>query len=104
MAPTLATNHIIAQFISDTIRVTALPHHVLLIAQLSLNTGGLGILDPRTRAIPDFMLTFTTSIRHTTNGIYLNKHLNNVHLHPTIAALYPPNGPRPILPYRPLTP
>jgi hypothetical protein len=34
------------------------------------------------------MLTFTTSIRHATNGIYLNKHLINVHIHPTIAALY----------------
>jgi hypothetical protein len=86
---TLATNHhIISQFISDTIGVTALPHHALLIAQLSFNAGGLGILDPRTCAIPDFMLTFTTSTRHATNGIHLNKHLNNVHLHPTIATLY----------------
>ena len=32
--------------------------------------------------------TFTASTRHATNGIYLIKHLNNVHLHPTIAALY----------------
>jgi hypothetical protein len=72
----------------DTIGVTTLPHHTLLIAQLSLNAGGLGIVYPRKRAIPDFMLTFTTSIRHATNGIYLNKHLNNVHLHPTITALY----------------
>jgi hypothetical protein len=85
---TSATNHIISRFISDTIGITTLPHHALLIAQLSLNAGGLGILDPRTRAIPDFMLTLTTSIRHATNGIYLNKQLNNVHLHPTIAALY----------------
>ena len=133
---TLATNHIISRFISYTIGVTTLPHHSLLIAQLSLNAGGLGILDPRTRAIPDFMLTFTTSTRHATNRMYLNKHLNNVHLHPTIAALYstntnphsliphpetvpshspkhrhiilpanhPPDGPRPILPYHPITP
>ena len=89
---TSATNHIIAHFISDTIGVPALPHHALLIALLSLNAGriGLGILDPPIRAIPDFMLTFTftASTRHATNGIYLIKHLNNVHLHPTIAALY----------------
>jgi hypothetical protein len=32
---TLATNHIVDRFISDTIGVTALPHHTLLIAQLS---------------------------------------------------------------------
>jgi hypothetical protein len=63
---TSATNHIIARFISGTIGVATLPHHALLIAQLSLNAGGLGILDPRTRAIPDFMLTFTTSTRHAT--------------------------------------
>jgi hypothetical protein len=49
---TLATNHIIARFISDTIGVTALPHHALLIAQLSLNAGGLGILDSRTVQSP----------------------------------------------------
>jgi hypothetical protein len=85
---TSATNHIIARFISDTIGVTTLPHHALLIAQLSLNADGLGILDPPTHTIPDFMLTFTTSTRHATNGIYLNKHLNNVYLHPTITALY----------------
>jgi hypothetical protein len=83
---TLTTSHIIARFISDTTGVTTLPHHAL--PQLSLNAGGLGFLDPRTRAIPDFMLTFTTSTQHATNGIYLNKQLNNVHLHPTIAALY----------------
>jgi hypothetical protein len=85
---TSATNHIIARFISDTIGVTTLPHHALLIAQLNLKAGGLGVLDHRTRAIPDFMLTFTTSTRHATNGIYLNKHLNNIHLDPTIATLY----------------
>jgi hypothetical protein len=34
------------------------------------------------------MLAFTSSTQHATNRIYLNKHLNNVHLHPTISALY----------------
>jgi hypothetical protein len=74
--------------LSDTIGIPTLPHHALLIAKLSLYAGGLGILDSRTRAIPDSMLTFSSFTRHTTNGIYLNKHLNNVHLYPTIAALY----------------
>jgi hypothetical protein len=40
------------------------------------------------QAIPDFMLVFTTSTQHAPTGIYLNKHLNNVHLHPIIFALY----------------
>jgi hypothetical protein len=85
---TAATNHIITRFLSDIIGVPVLPHHALLIAQLSLNAGGLGILDPRTQAIPDFMLAFTSSTRHATKGIYLNKHLNNVHIHSTIPVLY----------------
>ena len=85
---TSATNHIIAKFISDLVGVTILPHHALLICQLNLNAGGLGIIDPRSRAIPDFMLTFTTSTRHATTGIHLNRHLRNVHLHHTISALY----------------
>jgi hypothetical protein len=85
---TSATNHIITKFISDLVGVAVLPHHALLICQMNLNAGGLGILDPRSRAIPDFMLTFTTSTRHATNGIHLNKHLNNVLLHHTISALY----------------
>jgi hypothetical protein len=75
------TNHIIAKFVSDLICVTVLVvphyHYALLISQLNLNAGGLGILiDPRSRAIPDFMLNFTTSTRHATNGIHLNKHLH----------------------------
>jgi len=85
---TSATNHIIAKFISDLIGVAVLPHHALLICQMNLNAGGLGILDPRSRAIPDFMLNFTTSTRHATSGIHLNKHLKNVHLHKTISDLY----------------
>ena len=85
---TSATNHIIATFVSDLVGVSVLPHHALLICQMNLTAGGLGILDPRSRAIPDFLLTFTTSTRHATTGIHLNKHLHNVHLHHTISALY----------------
>jgi hypothetical protein len=53
----------------------------------SASTPVEGFLDPQTHAIPDFMLTFTTSTPHSTNRIHLNKHLNNVHLHPIMAAL-----------------
>ena len=70
----------LAKFVSDLIGVAVLPHHALLICQLNLNADagglGLGIMDPRARAIPNFMLNFTTSTRHATNGIHLNKHLH----------------------------
>jgi hypothetical protein len=45
---TEATNHIIACVLSDIIGIPILPQHALLIAQLSLNAGNLGILDPQT--------------------------------------------------------
>jgi hypothetical protein len=79
-----ATNNNNARFLSDIIGIPVLPHQALLNAQLSLNAGGLGIVDPWTHAIPNFVLTFTTSTQHATgSGIYLNKQLNNVQLHPT---------------------
>ena len=73
---------------SDIIGTTSLPHHALLIAQLNINAGGLGILDPRSVAIPDFMLSFTSPRRHATNCIYLNKHLRTVPIHSTISNLF----------------
>ena len=41
---TAATNHLIAQFISNLTGCPVLPHHALLIAQLHLHAGGLGIV------------------------------------------------------------
>ena len=67
---TSTTNHIITKFLSDITGTTSLPHHALLIAQLNINAGGLGIMDPRSVAILDFMLSFTSARRHATNGIY----------------------------------
>ena len=90
---TSATNHIITKFISDLINCRTIPHHALLIAQLHLQEGGLGILDPRSRAIPDFMLTFTTSARHAIGGIRLNKLLQETSPSTTHSRTYTP--PRP---------
>jgi len=76
------------KFLSDLIGTTSLPHHALLIAQLNINAGGLSILDPCSRAIPDFMLSFISARHHATSGIHLNKHLNTVPLHSTISDLF----------------
>jgi len=70
------------------IGTTSLRHHALLIAQLGINTGGLSILDLRSRTIPDFMISFTSALRHATSSIYLNKHLHTVPLHSTISDLF----------------
>jgi hypothetical protein len=72
-----------------------LPHYSLLIAQLSVSLGGLGLLCPRSRAAPDFLITFTTAIRHATTGINLSHHLEPFKLHPTISDLFslPHNNP-----------
>ena len=82
------TNHITTKFLSDITGTTSLPHHTLLIAQLNINAGGLGILNPRSVAIPDFVLSFTSARQHATNGIYLNKQLRTVPIHSTISGLF----------------
>jgi hypothetical protein len=85
---TSATNSIISCFLADLLGITTLPHYSLLIAQLSVTMGGLGLLCPRSRAAPDFLITFTTAIRHATTGINLSRHLDPFHLHPTIGDLF----------------
>ena len=85
---TTATDSIISRLLADLIRITTLPHYSLLIAQLSVSLGGLGLLCPRSRAAPDFLITFTTAIRHATTGINLSRHLEPFKLHPTISDLF----------------
>jgi hypothetical protein len=82
-----ATNHIISNFLSTLLHEQYLPNHAMMISQLIINTGGLGIIYPRSRTIPGFMLTLTTSLCHATSGIKLNKLCNNIPLHHTISSI-----------------
>jgi hypothetical protein len=85
---TSTTNKIIESFLATLLTLLNIPQHTLLISQPPLNNGGLGMLEPRSSAIPDFMLIFTTSTPQVTKGIYLNKHLANPLLHTTLSDLY----------------
>jgi hypothetical protein len=130
---TLATNHIIARFISDTIGVTTLPHHTLLISQLSLNAGGLGFWTPGhvqsqiscLHSPPPPNTQPTESTQQTPQQCPSTPHHRRTllnHCQPTLhhpkmvpshspkhrriilPTNHPLNRPHPILPYHPLTP
>jgi hypothetical protein len=45
----------------------------MLIAFISIAHGGLGLMDPHTRAIPDFMLTMSSAVRAATHGFHMGK-------------------------------
>ena len=75
---TSTTNFIITKFLSGLIGTISIPHHALLIAQLNINVGGLGILDPRPVAIPDFMLSFLFARRHATSGTYVAPNMRTI--------------------------
>ncbi|KAL7448815.1 hypothetical protein ACHAWC_001695 [Mediolabrus comicus] len=85
-----ATNSLISTFLKNLLSLdSSLPAHSIFIAQGSLNLGGLGILRPSARAIPDFVLTMGTATKsasrttahsrlrmhssHTTAGLIYNE-------------------------------
>jgi hypothetical protein len=75
-------------FIADLLSQHNLPRHSTLITEIGASQGGLGILSPRRRAIPDFILSMVQAHRYATHGIQLNRDLAPVRLHPSLADLY----------------
>ena len=65
-----------------------IPEYAILISQLGLRAGGLGILCPRTRAAPDFVITMASARRNALHGFRIHKDLPNFPVHQTIGALF----------------
>ena len=88
--PTLfaATDTIITSFFEHLLITTHLPHYATLISQLNLRAGGLGLLCPRTRAAPDFVLGMTSTFRNATLGFRLHRDLLPHKLHPSLQELF----------------
>jgi len=55
---------------------------------LGRRAGGLGILCPRTRAAPDFVITMASARRNSLHGFQIHKDLPNFPIHQTIGALF----------------
>jgi hypothetical protein len=66
------TNSIIKAFFTlllTTADITLdIPKYAILISQLGLRAGGLGLLCPRTRAAPDFVITMASAHRNALHG------------------------------------
>jgi hypothetical protein len=90
---TAATDSIIQSFLSRLLQCREFPERSILISQLGLSEGGLGILSPRTRAAPDLVLTMTNAHRNATEGFQLHPDATPHRLHPSLRA--PPRTNRP---------
>ncbi len=52
-----------------------IPDYTLMIAHIAVGKGGLGLMNPSQRAIPDFMLNMMSATRFITQGYRYNKDL-----------------------------
>jgi hypothetical protein len=78
---TSATNSIIHTFLESLLQLSNITGYAILITQLGISAGGLGLQCPRIRHTPDFVITMTSAIFCATLGFQLHKHLNPHLLH-----------------------
>jgi len=76
-------DHQISSFLA-TLYGRTIHGHSLIINQIVVTQGGLGLLNPSARAILDFVLTLTHAARSAEYGFWVNKDLAPICLHPSI--------------------
>ena len=81
-------NHLITTFFQDLLNISHFPTISKHIAHVHTNKGGLGILFPHHRAIPDFIVTTTMSWRRATYGFRPSIDVEPTTLHPSITNLF----------------
>ena len=79
---------IIHDFLASLVGHEDIPEYALLISQLSVSHGGLGLLYPSHRAAPDFVITMKEAYQYATKGFTFNEDLDPFQVHPTIASLF----------------
>jgi hypothetical protein len=85
---TFATDSIICTFLKSLLQLLNIPNYAILITQLGISAGSLGLLFPQTRTTPDFIITMTSAICCATLGFQLHKHFNPHLLHPSLTDLF----------------
>jgi hypothetical protein len=78
----------IKSFLIDHLQLTNIPDYPILISQLGLSTGGLGLLCPRTCAAPNFVLSMISAFQNATQGFRLHQDLHPHMLHITLQDLF----------------
>ena len=86
---TTAINDVISNFIADLVNhPTSLPTYALMIAQLSISSGGLGFYNPSNRALTDLANNYIVSRRNVLHGIRTHRDLPLRQLDPALGELF----------------
>ena len=85
---TTAIDRITHDFFASLLDLPSIPEYSTLISQISLRHGGLGILCPRTRAAPDFVITMTSALRNASCGFRIHKNLPPFTVHSSLGDLF----------------
>ncbi|KAL7531115.1 hypothetical protein ACHAWF_003634, partial [Thalassiosira exigua] len=75
-------------FIAKLTGRSSIPADSLLIAYITIAQGGLGFMDPFTRAVPDFVLTMSRAARYAEHGVRLGRGEDNVRLPNSFSRLF----------------
>ena len=62
-------------FLAKLLGQASLPNYAILVSRISVGLGGLGSLNSRYCAAPDFTITVTATMRIANDGISLNPNL-----------------------------
>ena len=92
--PTSLTSNIediISTFLTSLLNQPSIPPSAILISKLGLASGSLGLLCPRTRAAPDFVITMTTPTRNAKHCFCLHQDLLPFNLHQSLCDLFTPS-------------
>jgi hypothetical protein len=81
-------NNLITIFLTDLLNIQQIPTVSKYIAHIHPSRGGLGVLFPHHRAIPDFMVSTTMSLRRATLGFRSSIDVEPVLLHTSINTLF----------------
>ena len=60
-------------FLATLTNTPSIPETSMAIAYISLAHGGLGLMDPHSRAIPDFVVTMASAVKSASAGFYMGK-------------------------------
>ena len=80
----------ISKFLATLVGRESIPNYALIISQISLGLGGLGLLNPRHRAAPDSMTNMAVAMKMANDGISFNPDLKQYHFCHSVTELYLP--------------
>ena len=81
-------DQLVNSFLSKLTQREQVPLESLLIAYITIAQGGLGFMDPFTRAIPDFVITMSHAIHFAEKGVSLTRSDEPIKLPVSLSTLF----------------